>query len=160
MSSWKKYNVDACSLIEVAKRRYPEKFFPKMKELIEQIAEEWRFFVFELIRDELKDVTETDYYKNIEEMALVKISDLTAEQFLQVQEEVRAILQRHPQLFKPSDSTSGSDAWLIAVSKILWLAVITEESKNSHIKIPAVCKDRGVECMNLFDLFEEEKWSF
>jgi len=36
--------------------------------------------------------------------------------------------------------------------------VVTEESKTNPNKIPAVCRNYGIECINLIELFRREKW--
>jgi ribosomal protein S8 len=38
--------------------------------------------------------------------------------------------------------------------------VVTEESKRKPEKIPAVCNEIGIECINLIEMLEREKWEF
>lgn len=41
------------------------------------------------------------------------------------------------------------------------VVVVTEESADpKRLKIPSVCKDYGIKCLNLHDMFVEEGWKF
>ncbi len=87
-------------------------------------------------------------------------------------EKVKEILKNYPFLAdsgKPG--LSKADPWLIALAvernteeqqKLDFsrnrFIVVTEESKINPNKIPAVCKNYGIECINLIELFRKEKW--
>jgi hypothetical protein len=48
----------------------------------------------------------------------------------------------------PADIFLGSAKW----------AVVTTESSPHGVRIPAVCSDLGLDCMDLRSLFAQESW--
>ncbi len=54
-----------------------------------------------------------------------------------------------------------ADPYLITKAKVLNICVVTEEKpKNNAAKIPNVCQNFDVCCMNLEQFMQEEGWSF
>jgi hypothetical protein len=51
-----------------------------------------------------------------------------------------------------------------AKQKMLWeikrLIVTEEKIKGTKVRIPLVCQNYGIECMDRIEMFREEKWSF
>lgn len=85
----------------------------------------------------------------------------------EIQNNVIAVVTRNPKLVdfkatKQSINSAGSsgDVFLIATAMKYHIAVITEENKNSPKKIPAVCRNMGVDCINISELCEREGWEF
>lgn len=53
-----------------------------------------------------------------------------------------------------------ADPWLVAQAKVEGLMVINEEAKNSPKKIPQICTTLGIKSINIYDLIQEEGWSY
>jgi hypothetical protein len=54
-----------------------------------------------------------------------------------------------------------ADPYLIAKAKVLNICVVTEEKlKDNAAKIPNVCQNFDVCCMNLEQFMQKERWSF
>ncbi len=53
-----------------------------------------------------------------------------------------------------------ADPWLVAQAKVENLTLINEEAKNSPKKIPQVCMAIGVKSINIYELIQEQNWSY
>ena len=57
----------------------------------------------------------------------------------------------------------GADPFVIALAKVEDLIVVTGERATNNLakpKIPDVCNDMGIECINILDLMRRERWQF
>jgi len=57
----------------------------------------------------------------------------------------------------------GADPFVIALAKVEDLIVVTGERATNNLakpKIPDVCNDMGIECINILDLMRREGWQF
>lgn len=60
---------------------------------------------------------------------------------------------------KPKDDfAAGADGWLVAYAQINELTIVTQEALKSsdtkrHVSIPNVCRQFGVDCINVFEFF-------
>lgn len=77
-----------------------------------------------------------------------------------IQKNVTTVVTSNPQLIDFKQLKSSGDAFLIATAMKYSLTVITEENKDSSKKIPYVCKNLGVPCVNILELCELEQWTF
>lgn len=77
-----------------------------------------------------------------------------------VQHRVTAILEKHPELVSFTKIKSSGDAFVIATAMKWNLTVITEENKESSVKIPMICKALHQDCIDIYDLCEREGWTF
>jgi len=73
---------------------------------------------------------------------------------------VPVILAKHPFLIKMKNINNGNpvaDPFLIAMAKERNLTLVTDEkqSLNAH-KIPNICIEYGIVCVDLFDFFDKE----
>ena len=78
----------------------------------------------------------------------------------EVQENVKKVVTTNPQLIDFHKVKSSGDAFLIATAMKYGLTVITEESKKGEKKIPFVCQNLHVPCVDILGLCEKEEWSF
>jgi len=77
---------------------------------------------------------------------------------------ITEIMLKHKELVKYESITSGkaaADPFLIAKAKVTGSILITNETfiPNAH-KIPNVCKEYNIKCINLKEFMVEEKWRF
>jgi hypothetical protein len=87
---------------------------------------------------------------------------------------VKGILTKYPNLAKSDNEVAAADAFLIALAvtcnessqKTLTGAVrknliVTEERiRGNRVRIPFVCKDYNIACINVIELFRKEGWKF
>ena len=71
---------------------------------------------------------------------------------------IPAVVTTNPKLIDFKEVKSSGDAFLIATATKYGLTVITEENKQSNKKIPYVCKNLVVPCINLLELYEKQEW--
>jgi hypothetical protein len=53
-----------------------------------------------------------------------------------------------------------SDPFLICYGLANDYIVLTEENQRSELRIPHVCRELGVECLNIGQFFEHNGWRF
>ena len=88
--------------------------------------------------------------------------------FMDVDPDIEAyaipIIQRYQSQFvNYRTGVSQGDPWVVATAQCFKCVVVTEEVFSggpARVKIPNVCADLGVECLNLLGLMREEKWQF
>lgn len=78
----------------------------------------------------------------------------------EIQENVRKVVTSNPQLIDFQKLKSSGDAFLIATAMKYGLTVITEENKKGEKKIPFVCRNLKVPCVDIWGLCEQEGWTF
>ena len=80
--------------------------------------------------------------------------------FIRVTGNVKKGVTSNPQLVDFKENKSSGDAFLIATAMKYGYTVITEENKTKQKKIPFVCKNLNVPCVDIIGLCEQEGWSF
>ncbi len=64
----------------------------------------------------------------------------------------------------PVTGESGGDPWVIALAQDLPNGIVVTQEKKSRNpdkpKIPNVCDNLGIECIDLIGLFRKEDWTF
>ena len=80
------------------------------------------------------------------------------------QDELASIMDEFPRLVDTKKGKSGADPMVIALamSKIQRCTVVTEEGFGSEKspKIPFVCAQRDLRCINILQLFRDQAWKF
>lgn len=147
-----KYVIDTCSLTKM-RHTYPEDVFPsawlKLTELADSgvlisAADVWEELnVFE---DEISNWAKTrvDFFQPLSP---------------NIQARATEILSSHPRLLDLKKNKSSADPFLISTAIELDCIVVTEELiSNSPIrqKIPNVCNDLDIDCINLLDMLRRE----
>ncbi len=80
-----------------------------------------------------------------------------------IQLATRRVLQAHARLVGVGGKRSGADPFVVALALVKKGTVITEETASGNIekpKIPDVCEDLDVPCLNLMGFIEEQNWTF
>ena len=150
------YSIDASSLIE-AYHSYPFDIFPTLWEKLEALIKEDRLKMFEYVYDnEVKDEELLDW---CEENNLKPYLRATIDQVDQKKAQALS-----PLLVNPDTGESGGDPWVIALAQELPNGVVVTQEKASrnkdYPKIPNVCGDLEIECIDLIGLFRKEDWTF
>ena len=158
------YIIDSCSLIDL-NRHNPIDVFPSLWKKIEDLINSDLMISHVEVFNEItqQDDVLTEWLKKCKKMFRnfsSKQADLVSQ-----------ILKKYPSLIK-LDKRYDADPWLIALAKEIQESpqqtlfsvkrlIVTEESlRGNKIKIPFVCKDFGIECINRVEMFRQEGWKF
>jgi predicted nucleic acid-binding protein len=82
---------------------------------------------------------------------------------LPIQQSAAQILNVHPRLVSQGGRRSGADPFVIALAMVHSGTVVTEETARGNLtspRIPDVCGDPGVPCLNLMEYIETQGWIF
>ncbi len=161
------YVIDSSSLIEL-NRRYPIDVFPTLWKNVETLISKGQLISH---REVLKEISLMDdslkkwakkqkkFFKKLDERQM---------------EIVREILRKYPSLAKSDNETAAADPFVIALAvemgsapqKTLFQTVkgriiVTEEKlRGNKVKIPFVCKEYNIECINIIEMCRVEGWKF
>lgn len=157
------YIVDTSILIDI-RRHYP---IPDLWNEIEKLLKLNRIISHEYVYEEIipqkldgvDGLTEmVSRYKKHFLSTTQKQIDLVAE-----------IIQKFPGLIDHNSSKNQADPYIVAIAVELRevpedlfnkkeYVVVTNENKDKSMRIPAVCKEYKIRCINLFEFFEENEW--
>ena len=79
----------------------------------------------------------------------------------EVQHHLSEIMGKYPRLVDTRKNRSGCDPWVIALARVRALTVVTGEKSTGSLvrpKIPDVCKDLGIPCIEIVDFFRKQGW--
>jgi Domain of unknown function (DUF4411) len=71
------------------------------------------------------------------------------------------IMHKYPRLVDSRKNRSGCDPWVIALAMHRGLTVVTAEKPSRTLlkpKIPDVCQDLSIPCIEIIDLFRRQGW--
>ena len=156
--------MDTSSLIEM-KEKYPSDIFEKLWEKVDVLCKQGRFIA---PIEVLKEIKQGD--DELKSWAKKKKGIFINPDENQIRE-VEIILSEYPFLARPGKTGPNADPWLIALAraknseergKLLQnkYIIVTEESKVKQDRIPRVCLNYNIECINLIELFRREGWRF
>ena len=152
------YSIDTSALLEGWVRVYPPDHFPAVWERIEELINNGEFLASQTVLWDLEKKSDELYKWCTEnEEMFVPIDD-------DVQEIMRDIMANYPKLVDTRTGKSGSDSFVIALAQIYdpMLTVVTAEQGGAldRPKIPIVCREEGIRCINLLGLIQEQGWKF
>lgn len=152
------YVIDTSALIHWYVETYPPILLPKLPDRIEGLIAEGRLVAPIEVESELERQAD-----DLLEWAKGNPA-LFVEEDENVQAEVRELMRRHFNRAKPHKGISGADPFVIAMAKVRgkrW-AVVANENPGSaeNRKIPFVCKDSGIPCMDFQGMMRQERWVF
>ena len=81
----------------------------------------------------------------------------------EIQLEARCILKEYRGLVEGGKKKNTADPFVIAIAKISAASVVTEEGRTNNLnspKIPDVCSELAIPCMNFVAFAREMKFSF
>jgi predicted nucleic acid-binding protein len=152
-----KYCLDANVLIEAWQKYYAPKLCPEYWELLNQLGKEDRIFIPQAVFDEVKKVEDdlADWLKgsNIPKRKL-------EEPVIESWKKILATNPIHQHLVDSIKGRSLADPWVIAHAFCEGAIVVTKEEKitavnSDRIKIPNVCENMKIRCVNDFQFIEE-----
>jgi hypothetical protein len=158
------YIVDSSSLVDI-NRHTPIDIFPALWNKLSILVRRDILISHEEVFNEItkQDGMLTQWAKKNKQM----FRRATPEQ----SETVKEVLKKYPTLIKV-DRTYDADPWLIALTKelkdskqkTLWevnrLIVTEEKIRGKKVRIPYVCNDYGIDCIDRIEMFRKEGWKF
>jgi len=152
------YVIDTCSLIQM-REAYKRKIFSGAWESIERFIADKKIIAPYEVYHELEQQEDDEVFKWIKQYK--EFMFIPAEKSIQLG--VKELLKKYPGLIDVKKAKDGADPFVIQTAINLNCVVITEEIKSgqiSHPKIPDVCRDLGLKCKRLLDLFEMENCKY
>ena len=163
------YVIDSSSLIEL-NLRYPIDVFPNLWKSMEDLIDKG---LMVSPNEVLKEIS-------VKDDALKEWARSNKKMFRQLNEfqmlKVKEILSKYPSLAKSDNEFPAADPFLIALAielednaerqKTLVPAIkkniiVTEEkARGEQVRIPFVCRDYDIDCINVIELFRQEQWKF
>ena len=151
------YVFDTSALIEAWVRSYPPDSFPGFWVRMDEIVRSGHVVSPEAVLDELR-VRDDDLHEWVKKRGESIIRPTSRE----LMYETRLILASHPTLTKTGTGRSAADPFVIALAASCGCPLVTQEKGGSVSKprIPYVCGDRGVRCIDLLAFIRAEGWTF
>ena len=158
------YIIDSSSLIELNKHNAMDVYVSVWKNISELIQDDRLIAPREVLK-EIQDYDDTLAKWAKKQKKLFKAP--TARQIQVVQE----ILKDFPALIDVNAKHSA-DPWVIALAielssqsqqtlfKIKRIVVTEEKLRGNKVKIPFVCGQKSVECIDIVEMFRTEGWKF
>lgn len=147
-----KYAVDTCSLTKM-RHTYPEDVFPSAWSKLTDLADNGVLVSAADVWEEL----------NVFEDEISAWAKTRADFFYpltpNIQTRATEILTSHPGLLDLKKNKSSADPFVISTAIELDCIVVTEELMSNspiRLKIPNVCNDLGVDCINLLEMLRRE----
>jgi len=162
-----RYTIDMCSLLEMFRdgRKYPRGVFRSLFEdvcnLVSGNIIVSHIEVFNEIKNGSFGKTDELYKWALNNKYAFKDYDMLDEPNI-----IKQMSSKYTEWVNDKLSSTNADPWLIAQAKCNNWKIITEEglttgsTPRKKIRIPDVCKDFGVKCINLLELIIEQRWSY
>jgi hypothetical protein len=149
------YCIDTSCLIAAWDERYPPENFPKFWEYLDKLIGAGRVRAPEAVLDETSKRSKElhDWLKERPDLFIGYETD--------IQLEVKTILAKYPKLVAVKKTAFSADSFIIATAKVKGFVVVTEEGPTGKLQkpnIPDVCRDHGIDCINLIQLIRAEAW--
>lgn len=156
MKKLQPFCLDSNVLIQAWQHYYAPKICPTYWEVINRLGKEDVIFIGQSVYDEIAK-TEDDLYE------WLKKSDIKVyKQDSEVAKQLSKIFAADPSHKFLVDNKKGrslADPWVIAHALVSDASVVTKELNSlqgkNKIKIPNVCQNMGVRCINDFELIQE-----
>lgn len=157
------YCMDTSSLIEM--KEFPQDVFPNVWGSMDKLYKEGKLIIPVEVRKEIEQ-GDDELKRWVKDKKKIFIRP-DKNQIKKTME----ILEKYSFLAKAEKPGPNADPWLIALAIVKngeeqeelfpnKYIVVTEESKTRIDRIPAVCGDYNIECINLIELFRREGWKF
>lgn len=149
------FSLDTSGILDAWVRFYPPDVFPTIWSQMDESAKKGEIFVVEEVLRELekKDDGIHKWVKQ-REAIVVPIDD-------EVQKRVVEIMFKYGRLVDTKKNRSVGDPWVVALALVRGLTVVTGEKASGNLakpKIPDVCKDLSLSCIEMVDFFRKQGW--
>lgn len=153
------YCIDTSALLHAWRRDYPPDIFGSLWDMLDKLIQEERLISPDEVLYELKrGGDEVFKWAKAREAMFIQPDE-------EVQRVVTQIVDAYPN-FVPQESPDGiwADPYIIALAKVRRAIVITGEIAvgrgSKKVKIPNVCAELDVECIDFLQLLRKEGWKF
>jgi predicted nucleic acid-binding protein len=150
-----RYCIDTSAIIQPLKR-YPMDVFPSVWEHLSALVVEERLSAPDHVLNELRRKSDTATAWGEAHQGIFVETDERL--FL----EVRKVIALFPRIVERRKSRSQADPFVIAHAKIHGLVCVTEEEPGdaTNVRIPFVCGELSVVCINFLEMLRREGWRF
>lgn len=145
---------DSSALIKL-KDEYPEDIFHNLWANIKLQLESGLFVLSYLVFIELRNGFDnySDFFHEYPS-SIIEITD-------KIQQIAAEIINTHTSWIAPNSTKNSADPFVIATAQNLNAIVVTEESFNlNRLKIPKICDELNIPCINLLEYFRRSNYSF
>lgn len=156
------YCLDANVLIEAWQKYYAPSLCPEYWDVLNHYGKIGRIFIPEMVYDEIVRTQDelTDWLKK----SSISRQKITSDVGL-ILKKIYEADASHSSLVDATKGRSLADPWVIAHAIHKKACVVTKEEKvtasnSKKVKIPNVCENMGVRCINDFQLLHELKVKF
>lgn len=149
------FSLDTSGILDLWVRHYPPDVFPTVWSDMDASANNGQIFVIEEVVEELKRKDDEVHKWVRQRQAMIVPIDV------EVQRHLMEIMSKYSRLVDTKKNRSGCDPWVIALARARGLTVVTGERATGNLKkpkIPDVCKDLGVPCVEVVDFFRMQGW--
>lgn len=138
---------------------YAKKNYPTFWTGIEQLAEEKRLGIPPQVLEELGEEKDELYKwcKDREEILIWEPSEFTEAFYSEMVNSYPGLATSHIGVGR-----NYADLYVVATAQIYNAAVVTTEKldRSKKIKIPDICKDHDIDCLQPYDIIKNEGWVF
>ena len=149
------YCVDTSSLIAAWQERYPIENFPKFWDRMDALISAERLIApVEVMIEMKKKSEELHAWLKARQWMFRELDDA-------VQIEAAKVLAQFPRLVGEKKLRTSADPFVIALSRVEGLALVTDEKPTgsmSRPNIPDVCSALSMKTMGVLDLIKAEQW--
>jgi len=149
------YSLDTSGILDAWVRHYPLDVFPTIWAQMDTAAKNGEIFVIEEVVRELEK-KEDGIHKWVKQRGRIVVP-IDSE----IQKYVVEIMSKYGRLVDSKKNRSVGDPWVIALAQARGLTVVTGERATGNLakpKIPDVCKDLGLSCIEMIGFFRKQNW--
>lgn len=154
------YVVDACTIIDLARRKFPQHIFEAVHAKIEELIKQGLLVSPQEVYNELaRQRAEVDPTLDWADAHKPIFKDITESQDACLAK----IMGDFPNFVKVHSEDFDADPIIVALAMDRGWKVVTEETRSKtpqKVKIPDVCSHYDIPCMNMFEFFEDNGWKF
>lgn len=161
----KKYLFDTNFFLDSDLRYYNHTFFAEFWNLIQYLSKKDSFRSIKKVKKELiaKEDWVSKFIKNLPQKFFIDETKYM-ESYIEVIKHSQNLSVNNLAKEKFADENKA-DAWLVAVALKNKYTIISNEKfidnkERKHIKIPRICKELKIECMDIFNFIAENKFEF
>lgn len=151
-----RYSFDTSVILNPWRRHYPRETFPSLWSKLDELIDADDIIASVEVLEELKRKDD-----EVHQWAL-KRRQMFIPLYPDIQQSVINILAKHPRLVDNRKNRSGADPFVIALTQVENCAVVTYETPShspNRPRIPDVCNEMEVRCINMTALFREQGWA-
>ena len=149
------YSLDTSGILDAWVRHYPQDVFPAIWSQMDIAAKNGEIFVIEEVLRELEKKEDGIHkWAKLRGTIIVPIDS-------EIQKYVVEIMSKYSRLVDSKKNRSIGDPWVIALAQARGLTVVTGEKATGNMarpKIPDVCRDLGLSCIEIVDFFRKQGW--